>query len=512
MTWPPPDPASAATLRLPQPPSLRTHGSGPPGTSPAPPPVVHGRLHPAAIVLGPAKQLTGLLAVIVGGALAPGLGLQVGVLVVLAGAAVAGGFVRWWRFSYALSATEIVLESGLLNRTRRVLPLDRLQSVDLARPLLHRLCGVVELRLEVVGGTGIEGRLDALPPAEAQWLRGRLLGRDAGDAGTPEVPAGEVLVTTTPGRLVVAGLTGGRVSVAAALAGVAFQLGGDRVQGALEGLPARGLAVAAGLAVLVVLVVFAISVIATVVGLWGFRLERRGSSLVVRRGLLEQRLDTIPLRRVQAVLVEENLPRRVLGLATVRLIVAGREGRDQQDSAVVAMPLDRRARAHLLAADLIGLPASATGSTGSHAGRVPAGPVLTPAPGVARVPRLVPALVLPALLAAVVAGLAGPWGWGLAGLVVATVPWALDAWRNLGSARLPTHLVTRSGSALRRTTTVPLARLQIVTHRQGPLQRALHLADVELQIPRSAASGAPTLIDLPAGPAAALVADLSRLA
>ena len=134
---------------------------------------------------------------------------------------------------------------------------------------------------------------------------------------------------------------------------------------------------------------------------------------------------------------------------------------------------------------------------------------LTRAPGAALVPRLLDALLFPAVVATVLALLVAPWGWSLLGLWIVTVPIAIDAWRSLGTARVDGHLVTRHGSLVRRTTLVPLTRLQIVTHHQGPLRRALNLATVELQIPRTASTPAPRLIDLPAPAAAALVTSLS---
>ena len=385
-----------------------------------------------------------------------------------------------------------------------MIPLDRIQSVDVRRPLLHRLFGVDELRIEVVGGSSAEGRLEALPPAEAAWLRGRLLRQeDAASlpqdgAAVPAAPAttGELLVMTSPRRLVLAGLTGGRVSVAAALAGAAFQLAGDRVEAVVEGVGRRGITTAVGIAAVVVAAVFAISVGATITALWGFRMERRERRLVITRGLLEQRVDTVPLRRVQAVLVEENLVRRLLGVATVRLVVAGREGSAEHETTVVALPLERLATARALAADLLDVLAAADVA-------------LTPAPRAALVPRLLEAVVFPAIAATAVAVLIAPWGWSLLGLWVVTVAIAIDSWRSLGTARLDAHLVTRHGSLVRRMTLVPLTRLQIVTHHQGPLRRALNLATVELQIPRTASTPAPRLIDLHAPAAAALVTALS---
>jgi putative membrane protein len=124
-----------------------------------------GRLHPAAILVRSVGQLLPLAFVLIAGdtpAFVAGIVLGGTVLV---------GVVRWWRLTWRLDAAALVVEEGLLQRRRRVIPLDRVQSVDLVRGLRHRLFGVTELRVEVVGGTGSEGRLEALSPARRAMAR-----------------------------------------------------------------------------------------------------------------------------------------------------------------------------------------------------------------------------------------------------------------------------------------------------------------------------------------------------
>ena len=79
---------------------------------------------------------------------------------------------------------------------------------------------MVELRIEVVGGQSTEAPLVALLPDEATRLRA-LLASDLAEEGEASEPP---LVRMRPRDLLVAGLTGGRVAVVAAMAGWAFQL------------------------------------------------------------------------------------------------------------------------------------------------------------------------------------------------------------------------------------------------------------------------------------------------
>src|SRR3546814_8328931 len=64
-----------------------------------------------------------------------------------------GGFavVAVWRyltFRYRITADSVVIDSGLLERSRRQVPFSRIHNVAIHQSLLHRLFGVAEVRLE----------------------------------------------------------------------------------------------------------------------------------------------------------------------------------------------------------------------------------------------------------------------------------------------------------------------------------------------------------------------------
>lgn len=447
-------------------------------------PPLGGRLHPSVLLIWPLGQLLPLAFIVLAGgwnAVASGA---------LAAVAVVGGLVRWWRFTWRVDGRTLVIEQGLLARRRRVLPFERIQSVDLLARLRHRVFGVVEVRLEAVGGSETEGALDAVSVADAERLRATILGaRTAGaEAGAPTAgrsTAPPPLVRMRPGDLVRAGLTGGRVGVAAALFGGAQQLFGDRIGplgGGGPGAAPRDLVerlaemlAPSGIALVVVVALvagFLLSVTATVVAYWDFTLTRVGDELRVRRGLLAQRQATIPLRRVQAVRVEENLPRRLLGLAAVKADVAGKAGGDDARDTGVLLPLGPRGEAHRLVAALLDEEALADLA-------------LQPMPRRARTRRLGRAVAATALVAAPAVLVAG--APGAAALLVGVPAWllAVASYRALGHAEAADHLVARSGVLVRRTAVVPINRLQSLALRASPAQRRLGLATLDLQIARS---------------------------
>ena len=108
--------------------------------------------------------------------------------------AVALGWLAWRAMRYRLTDTELQVESGVLTTRSRRVPLARLQSVDVVRPLFARFLGLAELRMEVVGGgAGAEAPLSYLSEDDAEALRVRLLqlasGRGDADGGASEAAA-----------------------------------------------------------------------------------------------------------------------------------------------------------------------------------------------------------------------------------------------------------------------------------------------------------------------------------
>jgi putative membrane protein len=414
--------------------------------------------------------------------------------------------VRWLRFRWRVDGQALLIDQGLLQRQRRVIPFDRIQAVESVRKLRHRLFGVVELRIETVGGASTEGKLEALRPRDAEQLR-RLLLREtpttppaSQQVGEPAAVQPEQVVLARLGldRLVIAGLTGGRVGVAAAIFGVGQDFFGDRLNDLLPRIDLSGdLRSILVLAALVLTGAFLLSIAATLLTYWNFTLTSDGVALRVRRGLLEQRADTIPLRRVQALHVEENLLRRPFGLAAVTVEVAGRSGGEEAQQSRYLLPLGTRAQALRLVEQVWGRDGLADIR-------------LAPMPTRARDRRMLRAV---GAVAAVTATGVVAQGWaGLLALALSApaMVLALAAYRCLGHGRSGEMLVARSGVVVRRTSFVPRDRLQSLALRQSVFQRRRGLASLALQIARGrAARGDPRMIDLDERQAAGLLETLT---
>ncbi|MDR1798927.1 MAG: PH domain-containing protein, partial [Bifidobacteriaceae bacterium] len=82
----------------------------------------------------------------------------------------------YWRFArYRLDAEAFHLNTGVIFRQRRSLRLDRLEAVDTVRPLVARLVGLAQLKLQSAGGSGSGVNLAFIKASEAAELRAELL-------------------------------------------------------------------------------------------------------------------------------------------------------------------------------------------------------------------------------------------------------------------------------------------------------------------------------------------------
>lgn len=84
-------------------------------------------------------------------------------------------FYTSWRFhTFRITDDDVEVRSGILFRTQRQAPLDRVQGVNLTRPMVARLLGMA--KLEVVGaGTDANVKLEYLSTSNAEAVRADIL-------------------------------------------------------------------------------------------------------------------------------------------------------------------------------------------------------------------------------------------------------------------------------------------------------------------------------------------------
>ncbi|WP_424213091.1 PH domain-containing protein [Streptomyces sp. BI20] len=246
--------------------------------------------------------------------------LQVGWLAgaVLALVAVFGtyGFLSWRFTWYVVTGGELRIRTGLLFRRTAHIRLDRLQAVDVTRPLLGRLVGVAALRMDVIG-TEEKDELAFLGEADAVALRAELLARAAGFTAERAATVGEApgreLLRVSPREVVLSIVLnlGVWTAVPAALAGAAFVWWFTGSAWATFGIAFPFLASLWK------------GTLGRLLAEWDWTVAESPDGLRVDHGLLDKEHETVPPGRVQAIRLVEPFLWRRRGLVRVELDVAG---------------------------------------------------------------------------------------------------------------------------------------------------------------------------------------------
>lgn len=322
--------------------------------------VADRHVHPGTIILRFAKELPSTV-VAAPAALAYGSNMGLAGFLLFAGligAIMVGiNWLAWSRFRYGVGERDIVIEKGILNRTRRSIPFDRVQDVDIERRLLQRIFGLAKVKIETGGAGHDEGLIDSVTVAEADRLRaavragkGRAVAVEADPAAEPAPDAaGNLLFVMSPGRVLTHGLFNFSLVYIAGLFALlqTFQnvLPFDvydpaRWAGLLGShLPER-LTVSAILAVLfLALILGVIAGVATTLSReYGFRLTDEGKRMRRERGLLTHTEVVLGKKRIQVALIQTGPVRSLFGWFGLffQSLGAGSDGSGRQSAAPFA--------------------------------------------------------------------------------------------------------------------------------------------------------------------------------
>ncbi len=273
------------------------------------------RLHPLTPVLRSGRYLVAVLVIL--GQQGRAQNREVALALLLVGTVVAAaiGWLSWRATTYRLEGSELHVRTGVFQKQDRRVPLARLQTVDLVRPLLARVTGLVELRLEVVGQGDSEAKLSFLSEPVGTALRAELLARStrAPQDTAVELPA-EVLLVEVPTNVLITSVLLG----APAIVGIIVVVG----LVAATVVDVRAGAAAAATAIPFLLATLGLAV-RRVLAEYGFSVSEVPQGLRLRQGLLDRRTQTIPPGKVQTIRITEPLLWRRRGWVRVEVDVAG---------------------------------------------------------------------------------------------------------------------------------------------------------------------------------------------
>lgn len=274
------------------------------------------------------------------GGLATFIAIPVGAAIIAIGTFFA--YISWKRLTYTIGQSDIRVESGVLSRSARSVPYERIQDVSLEQKLLPRLLGLVAVKFETGAGGGEDLSLSFLTEERGEELRQLVRERrDNQDAGVIAEPGGtlspsvtdeeaEPLFTMGPKRLLTFGLFEFSLAVFAVLAGLLQYVDSfldfevwelDFWQGLIDNYAPDLSALDRTAQIMGILAsVFALLIVGSLTGMvrvfmreWGFLLERTARGFRRRRGLFTKTDVVMPIHRVQGIRIGTRLIRYRFG-------------------------------------------------------------------------------------------------------------------------------------------------------------------------------------------------------
>jgi putative membrane protein len=338
------------------------------------------RLHPAAIIilaLRVSRQLVlPLMAPAVFSLINQGLdALSFGFLLLIGGAmallvilSAGWGFLYWQRYTFQVIDNELILKQGIIFRKQRSIPRERIQAIDFVEGVMHRIFGLVAVRVQTAGGIGPGFSLIGISRTDADALRAELSLRpsqvreiaDAGIAASDETdpdidaqqPVSPAVTTDEPEpirrlslpQLLVAAATSGSIGIALPIVASGVSLLNNMLPNV--DLFELGTMLFGGvswwsIALFVLIAAWVMSFFGTILAHTGFTIRRSDDNLLIERGLLEKRRATVPLNRIQAIRIIDGVLRQPFGYAMVKVESAG-YGEEAGESSVLFPMIPRR--------------------------------------------------------------------------------------------------------------------------------------------------------------------------
>ncbi|MPY87063.1 MAG: PH domain-containing protein [Luteitalea sp.] len=407
---------------------------------------------------------------------------------------------------YRLADEELVIERGLISRTRRHIPYTRIHNVSVRQTPLHRVLGVADAHVETAGGSEPEAHLQVLTLGAIDAMKAHVFARRRekgpivsegeasasalstaeSDATRDEGPEPRRLVALTLTDVLVYGLIQNRGwFVIAALTGVLWEVGwldtssvsGDTLaQGItrlLRGASPTDLAsmvqlllMTSGLVLMGLVIVRVFSLGWAVSALYGFTLTRRGDDLVLERGLFTRVSMVVPIHRLQMVSVHETPLHRLFGQIEVGVLTVTAVTEQQR------APAPRWLAPVLPVGALPTLLAEVLPETAAIAG------AWQPASPQTRVRFVRRRLRWSLALTVIVTAALGFAGLALMVLVPLAWPIARAQARALGVACTPALVAGRRGWLWRSEKYVPIDRVQALTLIESPFDRRYGMASL----------------------------------
>ncbi|WP_174615744.1 PH domain-containing protein [Virgibacillus ihumii] len=255
--------------------------------------------------------------------------------------------LSWYRYTYRVEDDELRIEYGIFIRKKRYISKNRIQSIDLTSSVVHRIFKLTRVNIETAGSsTGAEASLKAVKLSEGEALRHELkMVNTVDNAEEPEAAEEDYPSSTISfKRLFLAGTTSGSIGVILAIVAAGSSeleqfIPDDFYDSTFEWIIGLGIIIMVVLGIIGLFLLWMLGIAGTMIKYGNFTITKMEDELFITRGLLEKKQLTIPMKRIQAVGIQESLIRQPLGYVTVFAEIAGGSMDKGEDFSSILFPI-----------------------------------------------------------------------------------------------------------------------------------------------------------------------------
>jgi putative membrane protein len=266
--------------------------------------------------------------------------------------------LQYFYFSYLITDKEFVIFSGVVSRKQRNISLRRIQNISISQNFLQKILGIVRVQAETAGESASEGVLEFVTKKDAEEIDEIIRRHQLQiDQENPEESAKEIdeeeetptghtteektlfsmnlrevaifgVLRLRPLMLVFIGWLVSMMQQFYLIPDPEELIGRQLANTNLLDLPDQWnifllvLYFIVGIIIAIALSILA-DVLLTINSYYNFRLSRLGEKLYTRHGLLNTKRGTIPLKKLQMVIIFTNIIRRKFGYYGLALETAG---------------------------------------------------------------------------------------------------------------------------------------------------------------------------------------------
>jgi putative membrane protein len=262
--------------------------------------------------------------------------------------------INYFRYYFYLEKDELIIESGVLKRSKLNVPFDRIQTINFEQNIVHRIFNVVRLKIDTAGSSKAEFQFQAIDSETANKLRNVLLAKrkqktkslEAIDLDLPkteeEETKYETIMQLSLEDLIKAGAVENHLRSGGIILAFMYWIWSslddakinieDQVESTVVSSLGSGLFLVLTLVFLFIVLSFIISMIKMVFANYDLKFMRSKNGFKINSGLFTKKDISALDHKIQVISWGDNPLKKLIGIKDLRLKQASSNAMDKKSS------------------------------------------------------------------------------------------------------------------------------------------------------------------------------------